>query len=625
MGEELRVHKRKKKVHKRKESSPFNYSRPYYNKLQELPDIAKSFPAKSGFDFTSDWWYAYDGRDADGEPKYNPIHKKFNNFLFWRHVNEELSAKLPLHPAGGLVIIDCYFQDTESMIYDTFIYGTIVNSLRQAPIHQDADHTLARKRLYYKFKEVPAGGATWQKWIDLVKKQIPSYVPEGVLKTIHIETASMNEVRNTPKYIDLPGSKAWPIAVKESSAPQRRDPKRGDILEYEITPIENREEIFEAFLQDPTPLPDVLKKLRSEGDVPQREELDSLRNDMPDFNYGAGTRHEMQPRIALWSIGRYGFDFDAFCRAAQWYDNGSKDMKKRKGERDLHYIWDWAQKAYNPRFSNYCGATPLVSGTSLPAKIARQPYNIQDRDEIQTLVYNSTLGTYEQFHWYYHARFKFSKELNGLLEPSLVAIAKRLGIGGKSPYALVKNAIRLYEILFENVHWHRTARRNARYVKNLGLPSSFDYAPVFSKEHRRKLCAALNIPQHDAIWKLLRTSGLIGVLKDEKGYTYSYKGDRRYAQHITTPNDKLYDYVKELWTLVSLSDKTRNGHNVDLQSFLHNSILSSITIQLLLTNPLNYSSNYSSTSKARVNTSIKGNHTEHNICVKGIERRKPPD
>jgi hypothetical protein len=431
--------------------------------------------------------------------------------------------------------------------------------------------------------------------------------------------------------VNLPGSGPWA--------------QSGFVGQYgAFIPAADRKMLFTAFSAKAQTLPAFLKLFRSGGQIPEREETAAdnpfftTKTAPPELEYGAGDRHEKQPRIALWCRNIYGDDFDTFVQTCHALNtSGSKDMARdfNQVHKMLATIWAWSARVHSPYYSSTGGNSSTLERTDsaaeqqkLPASVA-PAWPVHARCKLDASVYNPILQQHEQFTWYYNSGFKFNGELSSTLKAALVPLAQRLGLGGRQPERFVTNALRFYAVVFENVVWHNRHRESRDYTATttdaLGKP--LNYGVVLSKEHRRKLCAALNIPQHDAVWKLLRTAGLIIPLRAKNGRTYSYRGQWRYAQHITTPGAMLAMVAQQLFEAVRTAEHGDQTVKVDPTRFdlLSVELLDFLKIAF---DPKPYLLNQDHYNSLPYNSNISNvyytYHLWHNLCVKSCSGPPPP-
>ena len=124
---------------------------------------------------------------------------------------------------------------------------------------------------------------------------------------------------------------------------------------YKNEKIEEVERLLEVFAShELSPLPSWLKKENTFGDpISKRRDVnkDGGKDKVsPHLFYGAGDRHEKQPRIGLETIRLYGPERERFYELCEYYNDGtSKDMKKNLYERNqiLDKVWDWCLTHYD--------------------------------------------------------------------------------------------------------------------------------------------------------------------------------------------------------------------------------------------------------------------------------------
>lgn len=619
----MKYHKRKGEPQKK-----YKYTHKCYYSPEELPDYIHKFKGSgSGFDFTGRIWKSYDS----GLPKEDPfrtVSKRFNNFLLHRHLKGELTAKLPLHKQGKLTVIYVDFSESEESTEFLRIYDTLVKSLRRQPLLVEVNHEEQIFRMFYKFKEILPTFA-WDKWASKMKEHCSAYSIEVV--TPHREDEGLDR-----RWVVLPGAKTlWPITLVPTYGYNKHS------FHSAFTPITgNPKQIAEAFYSSkPAYGPQVIKKLELRGiEHPEREEV---RKEIPtpDFNYGSGTRHTMQPKIALWTIFKYGYDYGEFERLCREFDNGSKDMQKTRGTTQMKYIWDWACNVYDENKATSpttFTSSPLSStGSVISGEVAKH-YNPMIRDIAGKTIYDNILWENRQVSWWYSPRFEFRSELRENLRSSLVPLARLLNMGGKDTGAFVDNALRFYALIFENAEWHKRQRKNPNYQEKYQsqLDDAFNEAPVLSKQNRHDMCKAFSISQPDAIWRLLKIAGLVSIVEHPSGSSYSYRGKIRYAQHYRTPGNNLDRYARWLFQVVRAAVDGNEGRFNTLWESVSKSLMGqkakSRNLKSLysLLNPLILVSSNSNTY-----TSKGSNLLRHNICVKyenelvgavGRASEKPP-
>lgn len=222
------------------------------------------------------------------------------------------------------------------------------------------------------------------------------------------------------------------------------------------------------------------------------------------FTYGEGQRTSTQFKLAIRSV-YWGESFNDYIN--QCYNNnaGSKDMSNwssLKIRKDLEAKWKKANKFVTPQES----VTKNVSNKSL--------YIISDYDKY--IDSNEKQYLYDYISKLYNGKYK------------------------KASNRFIEDCIKLYLYCLSSLKY--------RQKKNFTYEGEFEFlngSLPLSRDIREKLAKELYISNHHRVYKFLVEIGLLNLVKNSRGYSYSYK-IKKWVQHfILTPISEIIKFLKE--------------------------------------------------------------------------------
>lgn len=610
-----------------------SYELPHYEHWNNLPQFVYDFKDNSGFDYTRGFFKKYDSSTGS----YQNVKKQFNDFLLFRALNGELDTKLPIHPRGDTYVVE--IQSTDALTILDVIHR-LTSLIRKEPIvamyrmiqpkHQnkksksktddeienhnilydyEENSTVYVYRLFFRFKE-----KLHRKDFDNLFKHLYNQIRHLVSNTYKVKYILPEEAL----WIDLPGSSRWKTLLPE--------PYHKKMINFGFIPIISYTQIANRFSKGCSSTPIIFTHLRKSKATFQRENMVSFARTSTNFAYGAGTRHIVQPKIALSCLTRYGDDYNMFVSQCERWDGGSKDMAKRNTkDRILKTVWKWAQNHHYSQFNNISLYTSM---STLNSKIALK-YNMAYRDEKIGYLYNPILQNYENIRWWYSPNFRFNPTLKQNLHSILQYSIHKAGITNSISSAgrLARKGVEFYALLFEQGVWHEYERINKPYVGISENMKPLEKGVCISKEYRRRIAYLFKIPQYTKLWSIFKLLGLVKAIQTTDGHTYSYKGEYKYAEHFQFPLTTLHTYVETLFQLLKASKSSVIDVNT-IQGIEHiNNHIISFFIDKKLSPSHYIYYYYKNTSKNTINTSNTSNtyNNRHNLCVKrGMESRAGP-
>lgn len=248
-----------------------------------------------------------------------------------------------------------------------------------------------------------------------------------------------------------------------------------------------------------------------------------------DFSYGCGTRHRMQIPLGFYTIKNKG-TFENFLQACYyWNDGSSKDMNLpyHKMIKVVEGVWKFCESHFNGKIM---ADNNSVQTTTKPnkLKIDFKFYKMRDKEKNQL----------RELLRYYYRKYNIKCKPEGKIEKRIIEECVKI--------VEVMNEIKNYRQRLK----YKYKNESMDYL-NKGIP--------FGLELQKMVAKKFNIANIQEKIDFLEWIGIIQILKDENGFSYSYK-KLRYVKHfIIRTIRKLYRKLKDYVSKIKYNiDKTFN-------------------------------------------------------------------
>jgi hypothetical protein len=445
--------------------------------------------------------------------KYTKLNKKITQQLILEHFTHQRTVVLSQHPHTKMTLIDIDQRNNKK-----YNATDIVDKINEILV-KDKDNSMIVEyskssggyHLYIKFKEYVT---------DDCKRYIQKYFKENFDYEI--------EVKKGKELLKLPYSKQYDRCGYYNT----EFPKHIYPMVYSHTEIENLVYTFENL--EEVSLPTLFKKENKYGHKVNNYKNGVERTIDRYFNndkikewygYGAGTRYYAQLALAkyCYSYGMTFSEFDSLCDFCN--DGSSKDMAKSKKVRDykVKEAWKYGTGRLNPIIQE-------EKRQSKPTNYIYQDYVIPNKEleKVEYILKNAIKMN----------RFaKYEKNKKRILHDSQI----------------------IFEEMYKRLKYNQ--EHDIKYIDKemKGLEKGVAFGNDLFKTIHKEFSLNTDIL---LIKKLLKESGLITLLKNDFGYSYSYKA-LRYVKHwLLNSIDSLYKFYLSLYSIKSPINILINNINI---------------------------------------------------------------
>lgn len=449
-------------------------------------DKLRLFTRISGLDFTSSNYTLFTIDNGYINKKSHVTTKA----LLYHFISKKTAICLPRYPHSKIYIIDIDKRNNKRSLPD--IIRDLVNLLGIP---------------FYLEKGLSGGYHLYFQFIDYLSVDFWKWLVKHFKKEFKAEIEPIYE----GKQIKVPFSVNYKLAG-------RYNYKTRTQIDKEVSCFDDVFQIFAS--AEVNPLPDIYIKNKEKLKI--EITLKACRNlhgqGSIDFSYGCGTRHEKQIPLGFYILKNKG-TFQDFLQACYYWNNGtSKDMNLPYGEmiKVVKNVWDYCSSRFD----------------------GRQPYkSVQTVKKPENLVMNFK---------YYRMRDKEQSQLREILKHYYQIYNKKYKPGGKVESRIVRECIKIIKILNEIKEYrtrykYRYKNEEANFLKN-GVP--------FGIELQKKVAKNFGIRNIEEKIDFLEWTGIIEVLRNEDGFSYSYKKFRYVKHFIIKAIQKIYKKIKNFTSQV---------------------------------------------------------------------------
>jgi len=269
----------------------------------------------------------------------------------------------------------------------------------------------------------------------------------------------------------------------------------------------------------------------------EKIEKDSLSES---YTYGCGTRWKSQIRLALYAQRNNLSYMDYLALCEQFHNGTSKDVLSQGMEKCILPIWKWSE-TIEIKYNNLNS----IENNTTSNYVVNEDYSISNN--IYSL-FNNLIIQYLSFQLHNDKSRLPSKVMNKV---------KTLTQEKKQTEIPNINYVRKLRMVYEHACGKSEYRKSKKYRYMSGAHKHLEKGVPIGIAEKRKVGEFFGIKNIEHYYKILEDIGLLQLIKNDKGYSYSYKGVR-HVQHYYVVNDEAemnklihsYVYVNKQATVV---------------------------------------------------------------------------